>query len=524
MRRKIEKYLAKKQGVDEASIRYTEDGRFDFMGDLDGVLNAVRGRDSAVKPKKISSADRTQRTSSSKKTSSLKKRKDHLKMAPLAVSLSYMPYGMAPPPYPGMPPHPMYSHELYGPPGTESLRSYPPYTVNYGTPMNSKSNPKHLPLAPKPTADSMSPNKENTSSNGNSTSAISASNTKKVRNDPMSSFLASSQKSYLTSPKAAAPLNMTLHSPEGLNIHGMTPLSTLRGTFETIYDSSEAFNGFSHEENMSLNKALFADDDGRKYGRSAGAAKTPCLKTPRQMNFSFCLTSGASNSGCIKDMKSNRVSISPLACKGFQPSSSRADKGSSAESCSTHADDNSAPGTGTRSIHFSDTADVEPTVSESVSKTMYDFMPNSAMDNEASTPFRGVARTPCGAVTLNSIDSKAFSGSSPFAASLTPIGFDWGRQLGFSPDNMATSFTPFKSPAASLTHLVSRNGRNISRSPLMTISANVIPKSTVAKSQNKRALPKATEDDEQEKMVEQGNDMVVFSEAKRPRLEEAINQ
>lgn len=58
----------------------------------------------------------------------------------------------------------------------------------------------------------------------------------------------------------------------------------------------------------------------------------------------------------------------------------------------------------------------------------------------------------------------------------------------------------------------------------MTISANVIPKSTVAKSQNKRALPKATEDDEQEKMVEQGNDMVVFSEAKRPRLEEAINQ
>jgi hypothetical protein len=43
MRRKIERYLAKKQGVDEANIKYTEDGRFDFMGDLEGVLAAVRG-------------------------------------------------------------------------------------------------------------------------------------------------------------------------------------------------------------------------------------------------------------------------------------------------------------------------------------------------------------------------------------------------------------------------------------------------------------------------------------------------
>ena len=45
MRRKIEKYLAKKQGVLECNIRYTDDGRFDFMGDLEGVLSAVRGKD-----------------------------------------------------------------------------------------------------------------------------------------------------------------------------------------------------------------------------------------------------------------------------------------------------------------------------------------------------------------------------------------------------------------------------------------------------------------------------------------------
>jgi len=52
MRRKIEKHLARKQGVDESNIRYLDDGRFDFMGDLEGVLNAVRGDDrSGGRPK-----------------------------------------------------------------------------------------------------------------------------------------------------------------------------------------------------------------------------------------------------------------------------------------------------------------------------------------------------------------------------------------------------------------------------------------------------------------------------------------
>ena len=49
MRRKIEKYLSRKQGVDEANIRYLDDGRFDFMGDLAGVLQAVRGKEGTQK-------------------------------------------------------------------------------------------------------------------------------------------------------------------------------------------------------------------------------------------------------------------------------------------------------------------------------------------------------------------------------------------------------------------------------------------------------------------------------------------
>lgn len=46
MKKKIEKHLAKRQGVDESCIQYLDDGRFDFMGDIDGVLDAVRGKDS----------------------------------------------------------------------------------------------------------------------------------------------------------------------------------------------------------------------------------------------------------------------------------------------------------------------------------------------------------------------------------------------------------------------------------------------------------------------------------------------
>jgi len=42
MRRKIIKYLATKQGVQGGDVRTLSDGRFDLMGDLEGVLAALR--------------------------------------------------------------------------------------------------------------------------------------------------------------------------------------------------------------------------------------------------------------------------------------------------------------------------------------------------------------------------------------------------------------------------------------------------------------------------------------------------
>jgi len=44
-RRKIEKFLARKQNCDEKSVKLLDDGRFDFQGDIEGVLEAVRGKD-----------------------------------------------------------------------------------------------------------------------------------------------------------------------------------------------------------------------------------------------------------------------------------------------------------------------------------------------------------------------------------------------------------------------------------------------------------------------------------------------
>ena len=72
MRRKVKKYLAMKQGVDEVDIRHTKDGRIDFMGDLEGILAAVRmpksdrvvgghGKSKATKPEEeipVNSADK----------------------------------------------------------------------------------------------------------------------------------------------------------------------------------------------------------------------------------------------------------------------------------------------------------------------------------------------------------------------------------------------------------------------------------------------------------------------------------
>lgn len=472
MRRKIEKHLARKQGVDERNIRYTEDGRFDFMGDLEGVLHAVRGRDSSSRIK--SKADRTRSTA--KKSSTAKKnRKDkHHKLGPLPMALNYMPYGMAPPPYNSMPPHHLYSREMaYAPRGTDNLIPYPPYAKSR---IGAKS--KHIPLAPRPTATSEKLKTPSAKERYNRRASVAIS--RPIKSPDPSSFLGSAKKSYLASPKSMDGLNvMELNSPDALHIHGMTPLSTLSGPFESFYDgvNDEMIYELSPDENLSLNKALFTEDDNRKQ------TKTPCTRTPREMKFAIGMADNASNSACIQRMKSNRVSISPMAMKGYERYSAESDEieFGSALKC------DEAPPSVTRSIQFAENSESRHKLTYSASK-----MTAELTETATATPFKAGNQTPC-AVTQNSISSRSLAGMSPFAGTLTPIS-DWGRQLGFSPSGDSTEFTPFQSPSINCREPISEKKaeRLFERSPFTKISTNLLPKSS-SKQNPKRSIDEENE-------------------------------
>ena len=468
MRRKIEKCLAKKQGVDEANIRYTEDGRFDFMGDLEGVLNAVRGKDALGKSKK---GDRR-----SSKKNSKKGRKDDHKMPPMGMTMSYMPYGMHP--YPGMAPHPMYAHDMsYATAGKENMM--PPHMshpyakhMHPATTPGSSTDDKKIPLAPKPSTEKtpMSFSTKETEEDDSSTPFTSMSFTpgpsSSRRYEPTSGYMsvASSRKSIFDTPKGlGGSLEKTLGSPGALNIHGMTPLSSLKDTFATPYGASDMFSGLSPEDNLSLNKALFADEDGRRSTKTPGTlhthvTQTPCsTKTPRQMKLYIGGTEDSMTS-FISDMKYNRVSISPMS---YSKTLKRDFASTQDESKPEDMDKNlTPPQSVSRSIHFADDRGNDDM--DSAFK-VYQFMPT--VTGEAQTPRN---------VTLDS-DSNDISAPSPFDASLTPIGplgdqGFWGRQLGFSPSQ--STLTPFKSPALPLS--IKKERRALSTLSLNTMHSKPV--------------------------------------------------
>lgn len=447
MRRKIEKYLAKKQGVDEANIRYMEDGRFDFMGDLEGVLASVRGKDCLSKGKK---SDRKSARKSVKKY-----HKDDHKMHPMGMPM-YVPYGMAPPAYPGMPPHHMYPHD-----GMMPHHMPHPYAAKPNAPgLSSKSHNDKVPLAPKPniaqakTPMSYSPKKRKPEEeDGTPFLNMTPGPSTNRRSDAMS--FSSSKKSMFDSPSKSG-LDINLSSPGTLNIHGMTPLSTLKDTFTTPY-ASQMFSGLSPDDNLSLNKALFADD-----------SKTPVSKSRTSRQMRICFGNEKSMSSFISDMHYNRVSISPLSCK--TPRNATETPRTRSEtliplSTGTKSMEKSTPSRSSnsnRSIHFADEHD-DYFAPDSVTK-MHSFMPTDNV-TEAQTPRN---------VTQDSIDSRDIGAPSPFDASLTPIGnYDrgfWGNQLGFSPRG-DSSLTPFKSPSIGI--LSARKDRQ----PLAPLSLNSVSKS-----------------------------------------------
>jgi hypothetical protein len=471
MRRKIEKFLAKKQGIDESSIRYTEDGRFDFLGDLEGVLAAVRGKDGLGKRK----GDRKNSKKMHKKA-----RKGDSKMPPMGMPMPYLPYGMPPPGHPMMA-YPPPMHEMMMPHNATKENMMPPHmTPHYASkpmaePMTASSNASSADnMHSKSGGDkgmfSYSPWNESSSGQDDESSTSAFDSTPGPRSGSRSTefssgCLSSSRKSIFDSPgqkTLGGNLGMTMGSPGGgLNINGMTPLSHLKDTFATPY-SSEKFSHFSPGDNFNLNKALFADEEGRRH------LKTSNVKTPRELKIMIGGSEDAF-SRTISEMHYNRVSISPVACKGFGRSSfnesSTVKITLSASERKPSTRKKAPPVSATRSIHFADERDDQP-ISSGVN--VHRFMPSIAV-GEAHTP-RNAERA--------ADDARDITEPSPLDTSLTPLGSQdksfWGRDLGFSPQQLS-SYTPFKSPGVTATR------KDSSRGALSTISVNTIGNSSVKK-------------------------------------------
>jgi hypothetical protein len=452
MRRKIEKYLARKQNVEESNIRLTPDGRYDFMGDVEGVLNAVRGKDSSLKSGKKSTGRKPKRDTSMKKMA-----KEQQKMNQLSMSMGYMPYGM-PPPYAGM-------HMYPAPDGT--YLPYPPPRLVYGKPPTTgeKEDIKSIPLAPRP--DAAQPGAREDEKTDNTTSPTERASLKD--SDTVSTFLNSAQKTFAHTPKAIAPLGgIGPNSPHDFYMRGMTPLSTVRGTFgPSYYDSAGVFSELSPEENVNLNKALFAEEDGRNKDSSNQAL---------EMKFAIgsVKKEQTNRTNFLASLAGSRVSISPLVKESQHQYTATAEGAAVVLDKmlqSAKKADGLATSTDTRSIHFAD---------DSLS-AVYSYMPGITMDRQATTPFSKqgiVVQTPC-AVTQGSVGTSAdFTGSaSPFVGTMTPLGGDWGRQLGYTPQSDSPStygLTPFKSPGMDeISMSAKKSASKYTRSPFGDIVANI---------------------------------------------------
>jgi len=243
-----------------------------------------------------------------------------------------------------------------------------------------------------------------------------------------------------------------------------SPLSTLKGTFATPY-SSELFSGLSLEDNLSLNKALFADDDRpTKTPISRTKLSKPTTQTSREMRLMIGGTED-SMSSFICDMRYNRVSISPVSHKS---------------KLQRELEDKTPPQSINRSIHFADERD---DMLNSVTK-VHRMMPSVTATVEAQQTLTPNNITN---ITQDSVDRQDIPPPSPFDTSLTPIGNSdqgfWGRQLGFSPQN--SSWTPFKSPSAPLS--IKKE-----RVPLSALSVNTM-KNRSSESARKSSIRKVTD-------------------------------
>lgn len=274
MRRKIEKYLAKIRGVEPDDIEPTEDGRYEFYGDFEGVLAAVRGKEppSTDGKKKITSSERRAANAT--------------KMNNNGLPMPYYHYTPYMPP-PGMyPHHPMMGHILHN-------RNHP-FTPWANGPAERERSANPRPSSPRAAL----PNS-------------SVSTPLPALDDPVSyteSNLSTVKKSVFDY-SFGSPQPRNSSSPAPMSIQGMTPpLSCLKDIFATP-GPLDLFRR-SPDVGMSLNKSLFTD---------GSSSLTPFSKTPVPKDQSpmkpirIRMSGDDDNSKVVLNMRlGGHVGISPL--------------------------------------------------------------------------------------------------------------------------------------------------------------------------------------------------------------------
>lgn len=269
-------------GVDESQIQPTEDGRYDFKDDFDGVLSAVRGKDCA------SSTVRGTKPSSARSSRPGKKPFDN------HVPMHYYNYASH---YPTT----SFHGGIHGPThggasqqGGKENALYSGYSSWSSNASSIQGSTQKQRLSPAP---------------GLKTPASLEDNLDEFAD----SCLASARKSIFDSPTRrsfVSDFQISLDaSPGHLNIHGMTPpMSDLKNTFATPLPSDSATN-LSPNEAASLNKTLFSEAVMTPFPKTPCAMSSSGLPQAEPLHFIF----GGDKTRQYKDMRlSNRVSISPI--------------------------------------------------------------------------------------------------------------------------------------------------------------------------------------------------------------------
>jgi hypothetical protein len=287
MKRKIEKYIAAKKGVDEKAVKPGSDGRYEIKNDIFGALAAVRGnevmRSNRLSVDSVVSSEVSSSSGKKKSTSSVK-RAIHMGNVPASAGAAHQAHPYFPYYAGGFPPHlypPAAMMAMHG--GKENSAGQfphvPPYWAHFMTPganpasfMDSKNNldgsfaasaQQHHPM--------MYP--------GHAPPEISAA-TKSIFDSPPKNYLNRMSK---------------------IDINDMTPPdSDLKDTFATPL-ASKVESAMSHEEAFSLNKSLFSE----------AVVSTPFdSKSPRRAVEEIRLSIGDDER--LNDSISGLVSISPI--------------------------------------------------------------------------------------------------------------------------------------------------------------------------------------------------------------------